>query len=49
MAVANLGAAQMDVYDDTMNQDDFSEMSDIGAQIAALEAKMLEFRESFGG
>jgi hypothetical protein len=49
MAVANLGAAQMDVYDDSMRQDDFSEMSDIGAQIAALEAKMIEFRESFGG
>ena len=49
MAVANLGAAQMDVYDDSMDQDDFSEMSDIGAQIAALEAKMIEFRESYGG
>jgi deoxycytidylate deaminase len=46
MAVANLGAAQMDVYDDSMKQDDFSE---IGEQIAALEAKMMEFRESFGG
>jgi hypothetical protein len=49
MAVANLGAAQMDTYDDSMGQDDFSEMGDIGAQIAELEAKMIEFRESFGG
>jgi len=45
MSVANLGAAQMDVYDDTMDQDsdDFAEMSDIGAQISALEDKMREF------
>jgi hypothetical protein len=45
MSVANLGAAQMDVYDDTMKQDqeDFSELNDIGAQIAALEEKMREY------
>ena len=44
-AVANLGAAQMEVYNDTMDQDsdDFSEMQDIGSQIAALEEKMREF------
>jgi len=48
MAVANLGAAQMDVYDDSMDQDDFREMASIGEQIAALEAKMIEFRESMG-
>jgi hypothetical protein len=49
MAVANLGAAQMDVYDDAMDADDFSEMASIGEQIAALEAKMIEFRESMKG
>jgi tryptophan 2,3-dioxygenase len=49
MATANLGAAQMDVYNDTMQQDDFSEMASIGEQIAALEAKMIEFRESMKG
>ena len=49
MAVANLGAAQMDVYNNAMDQDDFSEMKEIGDQIAALEAKMLEFRESMKG
>ena len=49
MAVQNLGAAQMSVYDDTMDQDDFSEMKEIGNQIAALEAKMVEFRESMKG
>jgi hypothetical protein len=45
MAVANLGAAQMDVYNDTMDQDgeDYSELNDIGSQIAALEEKMREF------
>lgn len=43
MATANLGAAQMSVYQDTMDQDDFSEMQEIGAQIAALEEKMREF------
>ena len=48
MAVANLGAAQMDVYDDSMDQDDFSEMGEIGAQIAALEAKMTEFMGNGG-
>ena len=48
MAVADLGAAQMGVYDDSMNQDDFSEMGEIGAQIAALEAKMTEFMGNGG-
>jgi len=45
MAVANLSAAQMDVYNDTMKQDsdDFSELDSIGSQIAALEEKMREF------
>ena len=45
MAVANLGAAQMDVYEDTMSQDsdDFSEMGDIGSRIADLESQMREF------
>jgi len=48
MAVANLGAAQMDVYDNTMNQD-YSEIQTIQDQIASLEAKLLEYRESFEG
>jgi HPt (histidine-containing phosphotransfer) domain-containing protein len=45
MAVANLGAAQMDVYHDTMGEetDEFSELQDIGSQIAALEEKMKEY------
>jgi hypothetical protein len=48
MAVAapggNAGQKQMDDYDRTYDQDDcYSEMSDIGAQIAALEEKMREF------
>jgi hypothetical protein len=42
MSVANLGAAQMDVYNDTMDQDDFSEMGAISSQIAALEERMRE-------
>jgi hypothetical protein len=49
MAVANLGAAQMSVYNDTMDQDDFSEMSDIGSKIAELEARLMEYREQFEG
>ena len=48
MAVANLGAAQMDVYKDTMDQD-YSEIQTIQDQIASLEAKLLEYREAFGG
>ena len=48
MAVANLGAAQMDVYHDTMDQD-YSEIQTIQDQIASLEAKLLEYRESFEG
>jgi hypothetical protein len=42
MSVANLGAAQMDVYNDTMDQDDFTEMGAISSQIAALEERMRE-------
>jgi len=44
MAVANLGAAQMDVYHDTMDEgsNDFSEMQDIGSRIAELEQAMRE-------
>ena len=49
MAVENLGAAQMKVYDDTMCQDDFSEMQSIGEQIAALEERMLEYSEKLKG
>ena len=49
MAVANLGAAQMSVYNDTMDQDDFSEMSDIGSKIAELEARLMEYREQLEG
>ena len=45
MAVANLGAAQMDVYKDTMceESDDYSEMGSISSQIANLEERMREF------
>jgi len=48
MAVAapggNAGQKQMDDYNRTYEQEDcYSEMSDIGAQIAALEEKMREF------
>ena len=40
----NAGQKQMDDYNRTYDQDDcYSEMSDIGAQIAALEEKMREF------
>ena len=42
MAVSNLAAAQMDVYDDTMDQD-FAELEDIGSRIAQLEEAMKEF------
>jgi hypothetical protein len=49
MAVENLGAAQTEVYDDTMDQDDFSEMSDIGSKIADLEARLMEYREQLEG
>jgi Rad3-related DNA helicase len=48
MSVANLGAAQMDVYKDTMDQD-YSEIQTIQDQIASLEAKLLEYRESLQG
>jgi hypothetical protein len=48
MAVAtpggNAGQKQMDDYNRTYDQDDcYSEMADIGDQIAALEEKMREF------
>ena len=45
MAVSNLGAAQMDVYNDTMCQDEtnFSEIESLGSQIASLEERMREF------
>jgi hypothetical protein len=48
MAVAtpggNAGQKQMDDYDRTYDQDDcYSEMADIGDQIAALEEKMREY------
>ena len=51
MAVDNLGRKQMDDYDRTMDQDDsYSEsMAEIGSQIAALEAKLLEYREQAEG
>jgi hypothetical protein len=49
MATENLGAAQMEIYDDTMDQDDFSEMSDIGSKIADLEARLMEYREQLKG
>jgi hypothetical protein len=40
----NAGQKQMDDYDRTYDQDDcYSEMNDIGSQIAALEAKMREY------
>jgi hypothetical protein len=40
----NAGQKQMDDYNRTYDQDDsYSEMSDIGTQIAALEEKMREF------
>jgi hypothetical protein len=48
MSVANLGAAQMDIYDDTMDQD-FSEMAEIGDKIAELEEMMLQYREQLEG
>jgi hypothetical protein len=38
----------MDVYGDTMDQD-YSEIQTIQDQIASLEAKLLEYRESFEG
>jgi hypothetical protein len=46
MAVENLGAAQMAVYNSTMDQDDrFSEMKAMEQRIADLEARILEFSE----
>jgi hypothetical protein len=48
MAVADLGRAQMTAYNRTMDQDDsYAErLNDIGARIAEIEAKMLEFSEN---
>jgi hypothetical protein len=47
MAVAapggNVGQKQMDDYDRTMDQDDFSEMADLNERIANLEAAMAEY------
>ena len=45
MSVANLGGAQMDVYQDTMCQDEtnFSEIESLSSQIASLEERMREF------
>jgi len=43
MAVANLGAAEMDVYNNTMEGDcEYSEMSDISSRIEQLEQAMKE-------
>jgi hypothetical protein len=44
MAVANLGAAEMDVYNDTMKGGcEYSEMSDISTRIAELEQAMKDY------
>ena len=44
MAVANLGAAEMDVYNDTMKGEcEYSEMQDISTRISELEQAMKEF------
>jgi hypothetical protein len=47
MAVAtpggNVGQKQMSDYDRTMDQDDFSEMSELSERIASLEAAMAEY------
>ena len=47
MAVAapggNVGQKQMDDYDRTMDQDDFSEMAGLNERIANLEAAMAEY------
>jgi hypothetical protein len=47
MAVAapggNIGQKQMDDYDRTMDQDDFSEMTELSERIANLEAAMAEY------
>lgn len=49
MSVENLGAAQMEAYGDTMCQDDYSEMQDIGTRISDLEARLMEYREQLEG
>lgn len=47
MATKDLGAAQMDVYNDTMshNHNEFSEMGDIASRIAELETALKEYME----
>jgi len=47
MAVANLGAAEMDVYKDTMDQscNDYSEVESLSARIAALEEMIQSYTE----
>jgi hypothetical protein len=50
MAVADLGRAQMNTYNRTMNQEDsYAERLDsIGSRIAEIEAKLLEYSEQQG-
>jgi len=50
MAVADLGRAQMTVYNRTMDQDSsYAErLDEIGSRIAEIEAKLLEFAEQQG-
>jgi predicted transcriptional regulator len=43
MAVKDLGAAQMKVYNDTMDHSEFSELSNLTDRIAELEASLAEF------
>jgi len=47
MAVANLGAAEMDVYNDTMKQscNDYSEVESLSARIEALEEMIQSYTE----
>jgi predicted metalloendopeptidase len=50
MAVADLGRAQMNAYNRTMDQDDsYAERLDsISTRIAEIEAKLLEYSEQQG-
>ena len=44
LAVKDLGAAEMKTYNDTMEQEtSYSEMEDLGSQIAALEEMLKEY------
>jgi hypothetical protein len=43
MAVKDLGAAEMKVYNDTMDHSEFSELSNLTDRIAELEASLAEF------